>query len=270
MPSYYEHMNGRAPGAGRGVDFIRTLRKVTRGLRKLYPSTPMLRISLLADDMRAIRAVMQLDDLKDLTYCARLASQFQGVMRSSNILRPSDGKARRWDPKKDTHVGRITWEDVDPAANGGRKTRMRWRLKPSKTDPGGEKRFEKTFLVDGDRNAISDGFAISSLLHMRGYRDDWNHLNTPLFTDPETGKEVTIASSRKLLGAKVKEAGLSPQHVKGDSLRIRGGGGRGGGRRRTRIHRKAARPRRAFWVSGHRGRGVPICTRIADPWNLQD
>lgn len=35
--SYYEHTNRRTPGAGLGVDFTRTLRSVTRGLRELYP-----------------------------------------------------------------------------------------------------------------------------------------------------------------------------------------------------------------------------------------
>lgn len=38
---YYKHMNGRAPGNGRGIDFTRTLRGVTRALRNLYHSTPM-------------------------------------------------------------------------------------------------------------------------------------------------------------------------------------------------------------------------------------
>lgn len=80
--------------------------------------------------------------------------------------------------------------------------------------PGGEKSFGKTFLVDGDRKAISAGSAISWLLHKRGYRDDWDHINIPLFEDPGTGKEITIVNSRKLLEEKVKEAVLSPQHIK--------------------------------------------------------
>lgn len=50
---YYEHMNGRAPGAGLCIDFTRTLRCVTRGLRKLYPSSPTRMVPLLADDMHA-------------------------------------------------------------------------------------------------------------------------------------------------------------------------------------------------------------------------
>lgn len=199
---YYEHMNGRSPGAALGVDFTRTLRGVGRGLRKLYPVEPTRRIPLLADDMHTIRAVMKLDNLKEL------------------VIRPPDDKSRRWDPARDTHIGRITWEDVNPAENCGCKTRVRWRLKPSKTDTGGGKCFEKTFLVDGNRIAISA--CTFCLLHKRGYKDDWDHINTSLFEDPETGKEVTIAISRKFLEEKVIEAGLLPQNIKGNSLRIGG------------------------------------------------
>lgn len=103
---------------------------------------------------------------------------------------------------------------MDPDTNGGCKKRMSWLLKSSKTDLGGEKWFEKTFLVDGDRISISAGFTISCMLQMRGYRDDGYQINIPLFEDPGTGKEITISSSRKLLETKVRGAGLSPQHVK--------------------------------------------------------
>lgn len=64
---YYEHMNGRTPGTGYGVDFTRILRGVSRCLRKLYPAAPLSRIPLLSDYMRAICAVMRMDYLKDVT-----------------------------------------------------------------------------------------------------------------------------------------------------------------------------------------------------------
>lgn len=85
-----------------------------------------------------------------------------------------------------------------------------------------ERSFEKNLLVDIDRNAISTGFGISSLLHMRGYKEDLDLINKPLLADTESGKQVTIESSRKVLVEKVKEAALSPQHKKGHSLRIGG------------------------------------------------
>lgn len=119
-------------------------------------------------------------------------------------------------------MGRITWEDVAPEDNGGCKTRTRWILKPNKTDQGGENHFEKTFMVNEDRSAISASFSISSLFHKREYRNDWDHLSIPLFLDPDTGKEITIARSRKMLAMKAQEAGLSLYHIKGHSLRIGG------------------------------------------------
>lgn len=43
---YYEHMNGHAPAVGYGINFTRTLRGVTRGLKKLYPTTLIIGIPL--------------------------------------------------------------------------------------------------------------------------------------------------------------------------------------------------------------------------------
>lgn len=80
---------------------------------------------------------MNLDNIKELTKWALWASQWKGAMRSSDVLRPSDDKARPLNPSKDTPVRRVTWERVDPDANDGCKTRLRWRLKPKKTGPGG-------------------------------------------------------------------------------------------------------------------------------------
>lgn len=50
--NYYLHMLDRTPGSGRGVDFTKTLRGFTGGLRKFYPADPMSRVLLLANDMR--------------------------------------------------------------------------------------------------------------------------------------------------------------------------------------------------------------------------
>lgn len=135
-------------------------------------------------------------------------------------MRPSGDKAHRWDPARYTHMWRVTWEDIDPDPNGGCNTRMRWRLKQSKKDSRGEKRFEKTLSVDRDRSSISAGFAISCMLHKRGYRDDWDHINTRLFEDPDTGKEITTCNSRKMLETNVSKAVLSPKHAKGNSVII--------------------------------------------------
>lgn len=120
LRGYYQHMHGRGPCSGRGVDFTHSLTGVMRGLRNLYLSTTIARV-LLIDDMRAIRTVMKMDNLRDFTYCALWKSQWQGVMRSSDILLPSTEKARKREQARDTHLERRKWEDVDPAQNGGCK-----------------------------------------------------------------------------------------------------------------------------------------------------
>lgn len=132
--NYDEHMDGRSLGKRRGIYFKRTLHGVTLGLRKLDRTTPMVTVPLLAGDMRAIRKVMDVNNIRDVTYWALWASKWQGIMRGSDVLRPTKDKTRKLDPTKDTHVGRVTLEEVDPEQNRGCKTRMRWHLEPRKTD----------------------------------------------------------------------------------------------------------------------------------------
>lgn len=152
--SYCEHMHERTTGSGLGVELIRTPPGVARELRNQYTWTPRPIIPLLADDMRAIRALMDMEDLNNLTYWALWTSQWQGLMQNSNVLQQSDDKARCWKPAKDTNVLKNTWKDIALAHNSGCKTKLRWVLKPIKTYPGGRKRFEKPFLVDQNRSVI--------------------------------------------------------------------------------------------------------------------
>lgn len=88
---------------------------------------------------------------------------------------------------------------------------MRWLLKPCKTDPSGERRFENTFLVDGDRNVICTEISISSLPKISGYKDHWDLINMPLLAEPDSENEITIANFINYKAEKVKAAGLSPQ-----------------------------------------------------------
>lgn len=142
---YYEYMNGWSPGTEHGVDFTRTLRGVTKGLRKRYQTTPMVRVLLLMDDMGSIRKAMDMSNLRDVTYWALSAPQWQGVMRGSECLLQSDDKARKWDPARYDNIGRVIWDDVDLYQNGGFKTHMRWRLHPSKLTPAGKRASRKPF-----------------------------------------------------------------------------------------------------------------------------
>lgn len=73
--NFYTQKWERVLGIGELVDFIKQMRGVLRGLRKLYPKEPMLRIPLLAEDMRATRGGMDLTALKDQTYWTLYSSK---------------------------------------------------------------------------------------------------------------------------------------------------------------------------------------------------
>lgn len=220
--NYYLDMLCRTPGSRRDFDVTNTLRGVTRGLRKLYPTEPMSEVPLLAYDMWAIRRTMDLDYLRDLSYWALSAAQWHGFMRGSDILRPATDNNHKCQPGRNTHVGQIFWEPIDAKGNGVCETSILCRLKRSKTDQSGETQFKKTFLVDHRPSSISEGAAISARLHNRVNKDDWDHVNTPLFLNPDTVKDLTITASLSMLKSKVREAVLSQTHIKGHSLRIEG------------------------------------------------
>lgn len=115
---------------------------------------------LPADHMRAIRKTMNLEDRKDATLWALWLSQCQGVMRGSDILRPTADKKRPCCKDRDTHAGRLIWEEVDPDKHEDCKWRLRCLLKPDKTDQVRERGCEKTFLKDDTEDALSVASAI--------------------------------------------------------------------------------------------------------------
>lgn len=57
---YYQSMNGRIPGKDALVYFGDHINGMLKGLGKLYLAVRKRRLPLLADDMREIRAVMNL------------------------------------------------------------------------------------------------------------------------------------------------------------------------------------------------------------------
>lgn len=48
--------------------------------------------------------------------------------------------------------------------------------------------------MDGNREEIAAGFAISSMLHLSGYKEDWELVHTPLLLDPNTSKEAMLTN----------------------------------------------------------------------------
>lgn len=65
--AHYEGKNGRAPGTGTGEDFSYYVMDALRGLGKVYPSEVMMWMPLLADDMRALKATMDLNNTREAT-----------------------------------------------------------------------------------------------------------------------------------------------------------------------------------------------------------
>lgn len=85
-------------------------------------------------------------------------------MRGSDILKPAYQKARKWITDHDMHVGRISWEDVQPSVCHGCSLNIRWELKPTKTDQAVTNGFEKSFLVDDKLSALSAAQSIRYML----------------------------------------------------------------------------------------------------------
>lgn len=215
---YYQSIHGRIPVKDQLVDYGNLIKRILKRLAKLYSTTNRKRLPLLASHMREIKKVIDLKELEDTTLWSLWLTQWQVVIRGLDILRPVDQNNSMWDIKKDKHIGPIKLEAIDPKMHHSCDMRLRWDMKPTKTEQSGEKDFEKTLLVDNEYDLISAGAAIEQMLNLRGRAEK----SDPLFFDYKTGKEVTLATSRKKLAEKFKEAGLSEKFIKGHSLRIGG------------------------------------------------
>lgn len=218
VKGHYQTLSGRTPGKDHLVDYGNTMKRGLKGLTKIHTKNTQKRLPLLPSHMRAVRDVMKLREQEDITFWALWLAQWQGLMRGSDILRPVDQKGRKWDTSRDTHIGRLLWENVDPKPHHGCEMRLQWTMKQSKTDQSVEKAFERSFLVDHDHDILSAEAAIEYMLTNRGHyeKDD------PLFIYPNTRKEVTIAASKRKLAKRVEEAGFSGKFIEGHSLRIGG------------------------------------------------
>lgn len=84
-------------------------------------------------------------------------------------------KRREWpgDLPLDIHVGRITWEEIEPNFNGSCAIPMTWKLKPDKPDPVCERQFEKSFLSEADCNEISARLVVCIMLQKRDTAGGW-------------------------------------------------------------------------------------------------
>lgn len=60
MRGYYQSINGRIPGEDALLDFGDYIKGILKGLDKLYPTITQRRLPPIKDDIRAIRAVMNI------------------------------------------------------------------------------------------------------------------------------------------------------------------------------------------------------------------
>lgn len=192
----YRRTYGRSIGLP-GPEFNRTLAHLEKGLGKVAPSQTTPRLPVLQYHLRAVRRTLDLPNSQmDRVLWALWCTQFQGVLRAGDLIRPSPEESRNWDPNIDSHRGRVTFQRIrgEPHADG--KMRMTMALKPHKTDQTGEKRFVKSFVVLEDPLVLSAGDAIHSMLRHDPVAGD--QTNVPLFRDPHTGREITYerAASR--------------------------------------------------------------------------
>ena len=93
-------------------------------------------------------------------------------------------------------------------------------LKPGKTDPTGEKGFQKNFLVGEGPSSLSAGAALMNMLMRDSVPGD--QALVPLFLDPRTGRELAYVQAAADLRHLLLLAGFPELSVGTHSLRIRG------------------------------------------------
>lgn len=216
--AYCYARHGRIPGPE--ARSARQLSLVLKGLHKRAPSgRRALRSPILQVHLRAIRKLLNLEDSPlDRMIWAFFLTCWQGACRCGDLLR---GKryagSQAWCPQFDTHRGRLAFSHVDGTSGVLRAT---LRLKPGKTDPTGEKGFEKTFLVDESPDSLSAGAALLDMLIRDGVAGD--RTLVPLFLDPRTGRELTYVQAAADLRRLLLLAGFPELSVGMHSLRIGG------------------------------------------------
>ena len=217
----YALENGRRPGLVHGPRGSCFLSRVLRGLRRLAPSIRKPREPVLQQHLRAIKVRLDLcNSQRDRMFWALWLVQWQGVMRSADVIKSKKDSARPWDPARDTHRGRVGVDIVKDLQDSRNRVRISLAVKPTKTDVGGESGFVKTFILDDDPTSLSAAAAVFEMLK----RDpDGDHISkVPLFLDPATRKEVVIEESVKRLRECLTSAGLPNLATGAHCLRIGG------------------------------------------------
>lgn len=144
----YSSMHGRLPGLSEGSlggkQWLNTLNE----FRKLAPGLIPSKRPLLQPDLRRIRGVMNLKYIHDYrTMWSMCLAQWQGVMRCGYLVKQTVYRATVWDPSKESHRGIIRIEILRDDRGNRAGVKLVLVQKPSKTDPAGERGFEKGFFI---------------------------------------------------------------------------------------------------------------------------
>lgn len=193
--SFYAEKWGRRPGLNITGTSTHLMKLVLKGLHKRSPSKQEARLPIMQQHLRAVKARMDLEhNQAHKTLWALWLTQWQGVSRSGDLIRPKSEMARAWNPKRDTHRGRLSFEDQKDRSGRTIGKRVVIILKPTKTDQTGEMGLVKSFIIDDDPLALSAGHAIVEML--RG--DDLapgSLEDLPLLRNHITGREVSYQDS---------------------------------------------------------------------------
>lgn len=176
---------------------------------------------LLVDDMREIKAFINLGRYAEAAIWALWFSQWQGVLTGSYILKPTQQKARKWNPERDKNLDRISWEEVRPEVKHGCSIKLRWKLQTTKIDQVGTQGLEKIFMLDLKSDSLSTEQAIQQMVHLH-QEVSAERNESPLFLDAQTGKEIRLWNLRRELVNKEKQKGLPKALVKRHSPGIGG------------------------------------------------
>lgn len=146
--------------------------------------------------------------------------QWQGVLRSGDIIRDAKDKRRGWEPERDTHRGRLSVDIGRDVVGRVLCARIKLSLKPTKNDQAGESGLTIKFIVDRQDGALSAGTSLYAML--KGGPVSGPVSSILLFRHPGTSREVTYDESRWLFERVVGAVGFPERNQKLHSFRIGG------------------------------------------------
>jgi len=198
---------GRMPGHQQNGKMTMQLTMMLRGIERMQRPPEDPRLPILQQHLRAVKSKLDLKNSKaHRVLWALWLTQWQGSLRSSDLIRPENDVNRTWKPMWDSHRGRIRVEMLHNARGKQLGIALVLTLKPLKNDRHNTRIKKKEFLIDQRADALSAGTAIYEMIKVDEVTGDPRKV--PLFRNPATGKEITYEQSRLNFNTVLKMAGL--------------------------------------------------------------